>query len=53
MASVPDRSHITANRQAGIGASDARRIATGDWHQLYLEKIGEAQLESARRSSKT
>lgn len=38
-----DRTHITANRASGIGASDARRIATGDWHQLYLEKVGEAE----------
>lgn len=48
MASAPDRSHITADRY-GIGASDARRIATGDWHQLYLEKIGEAQPEDLSR----
>lgn len=49
MASVPDRSHITADRASGIGASDARRIATGDWHKLYLEKIGEAEPEDLSR----
>lgn len=48
MASSPDRSHITADRY-GIGASDARRIATGDWHQLYLEKVGEAEPEDLSR----
>jgi predicted phage-related endonuclease len=41
---MTNRSHITADRY-GIGASDARRIATGDWHRLYLEKIGVAAPE--------
>ena len=28
------------NREGFIGGSDAKRIAEGDWHTLYLEKLG-------------
>lgn len=33
------------NRIGFIGGSDAARILAGDWHQLYLEKIGAAEPE--------
>jgi hypothetical protein len=31
------------DRKQGIGGSDATRIYNGDWHDLYLEKIGEKE----------
>ena len=31
------------DRKTGIGGSDATRIYNGDWHDLYLEKIGEKE----------
>jgi predicted phage-related endonuclease len=39
MTTTPDRSHIKTERY-GIGASDARRIMSGDWLKLYEEKLG-------------
>ncbi len=29
------------DRKQGIGGSDATRLYNGEWHDLYLEKIGE------------
>lgn len=29
------------DRSMGLGGTDAHRIMNGDWHNLYLEKIGE------------
>jgi hypothetical protein len=48
MTTTPDRSHINTDRY-GIGASDAGRIMKGDWHQLYLEKLGLAEREDLSR----
>lgn len=31
---------IRLNRSEGIGSSDAKRIVDGDWHSLYMEKVG-------------
>ena len=31
------------DRKQGIGGSDATRLYNGDWHDLYLEKIGEKE----------
>ena len=31
------------DRKTGIGGSDATRLYNGDWHDLYLEKIGEKE----------
>jgi len=36
---------IRSNRSEGIGSSDAKRLIDGDWHRLYLEKVGEAEPE--------
>lgn len=33
------------NRIGFLGGSDANRIMAGDWHQLWLEKTGQAQPE--------
>jgi hypothetical protein len=33
----------TFDRTTGIGATDARLIMAGDWHQLWLEKTKRAQ----------
>ena len=40
---MPKPAAITHNRAEGIGGSDAKRIADGDWLPLYREKIGEAE----------
>lgn len=32
-------------RRKGIGASDARKIVDGAWHQLWLEKTGKVEAE--------
>jgi predicted phage-related endonuclease len=32
-------------RRKGIGASDAPKIVSGDWHQLWLEKAGKVEPE--------
>ncbi len=29
------------DRKRGIGGTDAKKIAAGEWHQLYLEKTGQ------------
>lgn len=42
---MADLATIRANRQEGIGSSDAKRLIDGDWHQLYLEKTGQAEPE--------
>lgn len=34
-----------ADRKTGIGGSDAKKIMSGDWHSLWLEKTGQAQPE--------
>lgn len=31
------------DRKQGIGGSDATRLYHGDWHDLYLEKIGDVE----------
>lgn len=31
---------IRLNRSEGLGSSDAKRIVEGDWHDLYMEKVG-------------
>ena len=31
------------DRKTGIGGSDATRLYNGNWHDLYLEKIGEKE----------
>ena len=31
------------DRTQGIGGSDARRVWTGDWHSLWLEKTGQTE----------
>lgn len=31
---------VRLNRSEGIGGSDAARIINGNWHELYLEKVG-------------
>jgi len=31
---------IRLNRSEGMGSSDAKRIMDGDWHALYMEKVG-------------
>lgn len=36
---------IRLDRHLGLGASDAKRILEGDWHELYLEKIQEKEPE--------
>ncbi len=36
---------IRTNRAEGIGSSDAKRLIDGDWHRLYMEKVGETEPE--------
>lgn len=41
MFALPDVYRIVAARNGLIGSTDARVIASGDWHDLWLEKIGQ------------
>ena len=34
---------IRLDRHLGLGGSDAKRVIEGDWHSLYLEKVGEVE----------
>lgn len=34
---------VRLNRSEGIGGSDAARIVGGNWHELYMEKVGLAE----------
>ena len=36
---------INTNRRTFIGGSDARKIMSGDWNELYREKVGEVEPE--------
>jgi predicted phage-related endonuclease len=40
---MPKLMAVHENRSEGIGGSDAKRIADGDWLPLYREKVGEAE----------
>lgn len=42
---MTDANIIRLNRHEGIGSSDAKRIVDGNWHQLYMEKVGLQQPE--------